>query len=234
MRLNFLQAIIDLIRGKKTLERELLEITLLRQLLGSYSQHGEDLILTKLLKRTKNLFYIDVGANHPEKLSNTKYFYERGSRGINIDANPELIKEFYVQRPEDINLNIGIAPTEGEMTFYVLDSNDLSSFSKSSADENCVEYNSKIRAQINVKTSPLVKIIEEYATDKTIDFLSVDAEGFDLKVLQSNDWQKYRPRFVLVETNQDLENILSFMLENKYKVVYKNYVNYIFKDTLSK
>ncbi|MCW5198181.1 FkbM family methyltransferase [Desulfobulbus sp. F3] len=32
-----------------------------------------------------------------------------------------------------------------------------------------------------------------------IDFLSVDAEGVDLKVLKSNDWNKYRPYIVLAE-----------------------------------
>lgn len=224
------QSIIDLIRGKKTLECELLEIIWLRKALGSYSQDGDDLVISRLLKRKNSeFFYIDVGAHHPTNLSNTKYFYERGSRGINIEANPELIEEFYNQRPEDTNLNVGIAPSEGEMPFYIFERSYLSTFNKAAADEACKEYGIEVKSTINVKTLPLISIIEKYAKDKTIDFLSVDAEGFDLAVLKSNDWQKYRPRLVIVETEHD-KSVIPFMLENNYKIVYKNYYNHIFMD----
>ena len=33
-----------------------------------------------------------------------------------------------------------------------------------------------------------------------IDFLTVDVEGLDLRALQSNDWTRYRPSYVLVES----------------------------------
>ena len=47
-----------------------------------------------------------MGAHHPERISNTKLFYDSGSRGINVEANPELHKIFLEERPEDINLNV--------------------------------------------------------------------------------------------------------------------------------
>lgn len=233
MGIRIVQSIIDLIRGKKTLECELLEITWLRKVLGSYSQDGEDLVISRLLKRrNRNLFYVDIGAHHPEKFSNTKYFYDKGSRGINIEANPDLIKEFYVQRKEDINLNIGIASEETELPFYVLDDNKLvSTFKKDCAQESCKDYNTTITKILQIKTYPLVKILNEYANGKVIDFMTVDVEGFDMDVLKSNDWTKYRPRFVIAETHHDTE-IISFMQANGYKVVYKNYLNHIFMDKL--
>lgn len=43
-----------------------------------------------------------------------------------------------------------------------------------------------------------------------IDFLSIDVEGLDMKVLRSNDWQIYQPRVVLVE-------ILDSTLEEIFK-----------------
>lgn len=230
MRLSFIQGIIDIIRGKKTLRDELLKKAFVRKILGSYSQYGEDIILAKILKVKKNGFYIDIGAHHPTDLNNTQYFYNRGFRGINIEPNPELIEEFYVQRPEDINLNVGVAPNEGEMEFYLVEASTLSTFNKEAAHQSCEIYKTKIKGQITVKTTSLKKIIEEHANSKVIDFISVDAEGYDLAVLQSNDWQKHRPTLVMVEINQDMDNILKFMSENNYEVLYNNATNCIFKN----
>lgn len=235
MGVRILQSIIDIIRGKRSLEGELLEITWLRKKIGVYGQYGEDWVISRLLKRkNSNLFYIDIGAHKPTEYSNTKYFYDRGSRGINIEANPELIEEFYKQRPEDINLNVGVTATEGEMPFYILEKNSLvSTFSKTAADDACEEYNVGIKSIVNIKTYPLTRIIEDYAKDKTIDFLSVDAEGIDFEVLKSNDWKKYRPRLVMVEIIHN-KDIIPFMLQNNYKIAFKNYFNYIFIDKLNK
>ena len=229
MKLSFIQGIINIISGKKTLKDELLQKQFVRKMLGSCSQYGEDLVLAKFLEGTKKGFYIDIGAHHPTDLSNTQYFYKRGFRGINIEPNPDLVEEFYKQRPEDTNLNVGVSLNEGEMEFYVLEASTLSTFNKEAAYQSCEIYKSKITGQISVNTMTLKKIIEQYGKSKVIDFISVDAEGYDLAVLQSNDWQKYRPRFVMVEINQDSDNILEFMSENNYKILYNNGTNCIFK-----
>jgi len=230
MNFGFIQNIIDVVRGKKTLKQQLLKCGYIRRFFGSYSQYGEDIILAGLLKGAKSGFYIDIGAHHPTDLNNTQYFYERGFRGINIEPNPKLIEEFFVQRPEDVNLNVGIASGESEMKFYVLEAATLSTFDEGAALDSCSKYNSKITEEIQVKTISLKNVIEEYANGKTIDFISVDAEGYDLIVLQSNDWQKYRPKLIMVEVNQDMDNILQFMFDNNYKVLYNNYTNCIFQD----
>ena len=53
-----------------------------------YSQEGEDMILGKIFSGQKHGFYVDVGAHHPLRFSNTYLFYLKGWRGINIDAMP--------------------------------------------------------------------------------------------------------------------------------------------------
>jgi hypothetical protein len=70
----------------------------LRKLLGyqepepylnqSYSQEGEDMVLYRTFETVKEGFYVDVGAHHPDRFSNTYKFYKQGWRGINIDAMP--------------------------------------------------------------------------------------------------------------------------------------------------
>ncbi len=97
---------------------------------GSYSQHREDMLIDSLLKNKKNGFYVDVGANNPIGFNNTKRFYDKGWSGINIEPNIRGYKLFLEQRKRDINLNIGISKKEGNLTFYEMEPDMLSTFSK--------------------------------------------------------------------------------------------------------
>ncbi|MFA7355121.1 MAG: SAM-dependent methyltransferase, partial [Sulfurimonadaceae bacterium] len=72
--------------------------------LKSYSQEGEDMILRRLFEQQPNGFYVDVGAHHPKRFSNTYFFYKKGWRGINIDAMPNSMELFNKIRPRDINI----------------------------------------------------------------------------------------------------------------------------------
>src|SRR5829696_7661265 len=75
----------------------------------SYSQEGEDLILERIFLEQKKGFYVDVGAHHPKRFSNTFLFYKLGWFGINIDAMPGSMSAFESARPRDINLEVAIA-----------------------------------------------------------------------------------------------------------------------------
>src|SRR5690242_15209281 len=116
---------------KKVFNKFGLEVLRLRQFSPShisYSQCGEDAIIDYIfrLRGIHQPSYIDIGANHPFSLSNTAMFYVKGCRGINIDANPELISLFEEYRPQDINLNVGISDEESELDFYIMQDNTLS------------------------------------------------------------------------------------------------------------
>jgi hypothetical protein len=102
----------------------------------SYAQCGEDLIIQCIfnLRGIDKPSYIDIGANHPFFISNTRLFYEKGCRGINIEANPDLLGDFMKYRPRDINLNVGIYENEAELDFYIMKDNTLSTFSKADYD----------------------------------------------------------------------------------------------------
>jgi hypothetical protein len=73
---------------------------------SSWSQEGEDLILARIFGDKPDGFYVDVGAHHPKRFSNTYYFYRRGWRGINIDAMPGSMLAFNRLRPSDINIEL--------------------------------------------------------------------------------------------------------------------------------
>jgi FkbM family methyltransferase len=165
-----------------------------------YGQDGEDLILDRMLERQADGFYVDVGAHHPVRFSNTYLFYRRGWRGINVDAQPGSMRLFRSKRPRDINLECGVAAAAGQATYYQFNEPALNTFSEAEMRlKDKPPY--RLVAEVRVPVRPLADLLRENVpVGQAIDFLSVDVEGKDLEVLQSNDWRAYRPRFVLAET----------------------------------
>jgi FkbM family methyltransferase len=200
----------------------------------SYSQEGEDLILKRIFEHKKNGFYIDVGAHHPKRFSNTFIFYKMGWRGINIDAMPGSMKKFKKSRPKDLNIEAGIMESPGIMNYYIFNDTALNTFNEDLAKERGKK--SGILKIVQIQTYRLYEILEKYLPLGTnIDFLTVDAEGFDLEVLSSNNWEKYHPDYILVEiTKISLDNIdnhviTKFLKKHNYKVFCKTFNTVFFK-----
>jgi len=167
----------------------------------SYSQEGEDLILRRLFEKQHTGFYVDVGAHHPMRFSNTYHFYCNGWRGINIDAMPNSMESFNSLRDRDINIETPISDQQTSLTYYMFNEPALNSFDKElSENRNDHDDDYRIVETIELKTRTLSWVLDEHLpADTRIDFLSVDVEGLDLCVLKSNDWTRYRPDVVLVE-----------------------------------
>lgn len=201
--------------------------------LRSWSQEGEDMVLRRIFEHKKNGFYVDVGAHHPKRFSNTYWFYKRGWRGINIDAMPGSMRLFNKWRPRDINLEIGVANTSGVKEYYVFSEPALNGFSWDISKKYEHDYGHQIKEIIKVKVLPLRDILAERLENNSVDFMNVDVEGCDLEVLQSNDWTRYRPKIVLAEIlNSSLHSLTShplvqFMGQQDY-VVYGKLVNTVF------
>ena len=177
---------------------------------ASYAQEGEDLILDRLMDNSKTGFYVEVGSHHPFRFSNTYLFYRRGWKGICIDPLPDSKNLFNKWRPRDLALEIGVSATPSIMKYYLFNEPALNTFEPLLAKERDGLRDYKITEIKEVQTLPLSTILDTYLPIKQIiDFISIDVEGLDLEVLQSNDWRKYRPRFVVAEClNADLVSII--------------------------
>ncbi len=198
------------------------------------------MVLRRIFEYKVKGFYVDVGAHHPKRFSNTFLFYRRGWSGINIDAMPGSMRLFTRWRPRDINLEIGVAQTSGNLDYYVFNEPALNGFSANLAKKRDADNSPySIERIIKINVLPLKVILERHLPDCKIDFLSIDVEGFDLDVLKSNDWSRFRPTFVLVEMLEsslheiDSNPIAQFMKDSGY-VVYAKQVNTVFfKDSLA-
>src|SRR3954454_16855431 len=84
----------------------------------SYAQCGQDLLIAYFLDDGPAT-YVDIGCLWPQNGSNTYYFYERGGRGVCIDANPEVREEFEAARPRDRFVHTGVSNAPGELTYYM-------------------------------------------------------------------------------------------------------------------
>lgn len=201
---------------------------------NSYSQGGEDIVIDGLLKNKQTGFYVDVGANDPVRFSNTNRFYSKGWTGINIEPDPECFKRIADKRKRDINLNLGVGDTNAKLTFYKFSPHTLSTFSKADV-AKYIKWGFKLLDKIKVPVRRLSDILDEYAPNKKVDFLSIDTEGYDLEVLKSNNWKKFRPKVVCIESTEQGEDDLrmknsleEFLKDKGYRKTFDNNINCIY------
>ncbi len=169
----------------------------------SYAQEGEDLILGRYFEYAPPGFYVDVGAHDPRRFSNTFLLQRRGWRGINIDATPGSMRRFRVARPRDINLEYAVGATTGTATLFQFNEPALNTL-----DGTLVplyeSHGYRVVAKQPIAVRPLAEILAEHLPPgQTIQLMTVDVEGFDLQVLQSNDWGRFRPQVLVVESLKD-------------------------------
>jgi FkbM family methyltransferase len=145
------------------------------------------------------------------------FFYKKGWNGICIEPNPEAAEKLKINRPNDIVLNTAISNHRSTVKFV------LSKACSGILDENYTFKNSKHEKVIDVHCLPLSDIIEQYAKNRDIEFLSIDCEGHDLTILQTADWNKARPKIVLVEDHNITYDgpIYEFMKSNRYSYLCK-------------
>ncbi|QBN19863.1 FkbM family methyltransferase [Flavobacterium nackdongense] len=198
----------------------------------SFSQGGgDDIQLTKLIKAERPGVYVDIGCWHPVKASNTYYFYLRGWKGICIDPNPELKTLYDKFRPKDSFINCAIGPKEKSLTYYQLNDNYSTMNTLNYDFIKLHNLENQIKCIVNVPIYNLKDILDKNILEgDRLDFFDIDVEGFDLEVLKSNDWVKYRPKVVLVETDLTIQNdinseIVQYLETVDYKLVAKSIIN---------
>lgn len=204
----------------KILLNELLNFT-------SYSQFYEDLILFCIFYDVKNGFYIDVGANDPDKISVTKAFYLRDWYGINIEPLPNKYELLLKKRKKDINLQIGAGNEEGNS--YLIKRGDLSAILKTHKNINSNVIKIKIKTMANICKSYIPK-------DKKIEFCKIDVEGGERDVLLGCDFENYRPKVFCIESTKPGTGIPCYnlwediLLNNNYSFVYQYKINRFYID----
>jgi FkbM family methyltransferase len=212
----------------------------------TYSQYGEDVLIEQALERLKvinsNVCYLDIGSNHPFYLSNTYYFYKKGASGVCIEPDESLYKNFIKKRPRDTCINVGVSIDDKKFSdFYLMTANVLNTFSFDEAEKITSMGTYRIKESRRV---PMLSINEIFQNSlkRLPHFISLDVEGLDLKILETLDFDRFRPFIFCIETLSYSENgnqeknkeIIDFMKSKKYSIFADTYVNTIFVDSTLK
>lgn len=221
-----------MVRLAPKIERKLWHI-LFKNARLSYAQSGEDMILDTIFYNVVKGCYVDVGANNPYEQSNTQYFYRKGWRGVNIDALPGSMTIFNKVRKHDINIEAAIANDNSELTYYMFESSFYNTFDNK--DIELTKSVTKLVGEKKIKTIRLAELLGSLDLP-TIHFMSVDVEGLDYQVLDSNNWNKYRPKIIITEFSGRLDlkkdKVYRLLSENRYNLLCQTVTNvfYIEKD----
>ncbi|UPJ51733.1 FkbM family methyltransferase [Bradyrhizobium sp. 200] len=157
----------------------------IRNLRLSFSQFGEDVGLDKWFDdffQIRRGVYVDVGAFHPIRYSNTLLLYKKGWRGVNIDMNADKIALFKKLRPNDVNVHAAVNNASG--TARALHSGLI--------EEMIFDPDG------DVPVRRLNEILAE-TPYRRIDYLDIDCEGHDYDALQSIDLDLYQPKVITIE-----------------------------------
>lgn len=170
-----------------------------------YGQRREDQVVENLLreyfgKNDYDLgFYIDVGAWEPEKDSITKHFYDQGWHGVNIEPAPVYFEMLNRARPGDVNIQVALGAESGKKPFYFIPHTGLSTMDERYADK--WDHDRRTIEKMVVQVETLAAICLIYSPPE-IDFIKIDVEGAERDVILGGDWNKFRPKVLIVEATE--------------------------------
>jgi hypothetical protein len=143
---------------------------------------------------------------------------------------------FNFYRPKDINRQLALSDKVGEANLY---------FYHNRAAKNTLskEFGADSKTIKNIKTDTLTNFLNQNnLSDKKIDFMSIDVEGNELKVLEGLDFKTIKPSVILVEFRipnvkefyqKNITDIISspiynFMISQNYKLINWNHDDLMF------
>ena len=202
------------------------------------SQFGEEKKIIKLFDKNFKGIYVDLGCFHPTRSNNTFKFYKRGWKGLNIDLNPLSIELFNFARPRDTNICAAISNKKSKKKLYFLGDLD----SKNTLD---LDHKNWLSEHFNLNKKDFktkfinTKTLEEILSKNklfNIDFLNIDIEGHELDVLKLFNFKKFQINVICIEllnynkmSLAKKKQIVLLLKKNKFKLVDKSKINYIFK-----
>ena len=191
---------------------------------------NEDIAVLNYFKEKKNGFYVDVGCYHPIHRNNTYLLHKQDWNGVNIDTSEFSIDLFNHMRPKDLNYNYAISNrNEIIKLFYQKELSQLSTTERDQA-ETVFQGNIKEK-EIQAFTLDEILNRNKYKNIK-IDFLDIDVEGADLKVLEGLSFDKFKPELVCVEIHAKeikQSDIYKFMANKNYELLWSGVFSHIFK-----
>jgi len=199
----------------------------------SYSQFGEDITAANLLRNVETGFYVDVGAHHPLRHSNTAMFHMQGWQGVNIEPMQEGFSAFAQYRPHAINVRAAVHNEAESVTLYKFRGGLANTIMENRAQD--LRKSMEVVGEEVVPALSLNDVFERHVPRGVrVNYLSVDIEGYDPEAIAAFDLGTYRPDVVCTEIHRpDMlalgeETAVRFMSEHGYQLYAINVYSFTF------
>ncbi len=199
------------------------------QNIKSYSQYNQDLFVKYYYRNLdRDIFFVDIGANDGISLSNTYIFdnhTNNGGGGVLIEADSNVYEQLLKNRPNPniSKYNVALCNIDGEVEFMQITgysqmlSGIVEEYDKRHLErvyKEIQEYGGSYEI-IKIKGARFDTIMNDKS--KNIDYLSIDIEGGEMKILQSIDFNKYNIQLIGIENNYQTNDISNFLKQKGYK-----------------
>lgn len=177
-----------------------------------YSQAGQDEWVVKFFNGKKKGFFLDIGAHNGIDINNT-YYLEKNLdwTGICIEADPNIFNILEKNRKSPC-VNCAVSDSIGHIKF------------RQDGFSGRVDLN----GTISVESNTIGNILRDNNSPKIIDYISLDVEGYESKVLSKFPFDEYEFIIMTVEHNLYIgntgnkEEIKDILLKNGYIIAFEN------------
>lgn len=234
---NMVDGMYKKIKGFILEPKERISSVFKQKYIKTYSQCGEDVIISYALNRYKIVkpYYVDIGAHDPFYLSNSAFFYEKGASGICVEADPDLFVNIKRHRTRDVCLNCAVSTVDEKSIFYRMAIPTLNTLSKEEACRLDSEGLCNIKEKLEIDVFNINTLLKKYAKQRP-NLISIDVEGVDDLIIDSLNFELYRPEVLCVETLEFSGNIspeknnllIEKIISKGYEIYADTFINTIF------
>lgn len=193
------------------------EASSLRSGSQSYSQWGEDRLVLEFFANQKNGTFFEAGAHHPTRISQTYLLEKHGWHGVLVEPLSERAEEFARLRPNSrfFRKALGSPDEKGMILDFVVPAGGNSA----EASLLCAGEEAPVRAKIHKVEMTTISDVLTEAGVVHLDYLSLDIEGHELAAFRGLDFDRWRPRLILVEDHLYDLRLHRFLTQKGYDLV---------------
>lgn len=183
------------------------------------SRYAEEWIIRDFFNDERNGVFVDIGANHYQRESNSYYLEEYlGWRGLAVEPQTKFAADYAKRRPQTIFVPLFVSDKSDQQATMYVPANDLIA----SSDQSFVQREGgDDAAPVQVNTATLDDILDRYEIDR-IDFLSIDVELHEPEVLSGFSINRFKPRLVCIESHAPVrQKILDYFASQGYALLGK-------------
>lgn len=178
-----------------------------------------------IIQDISNSTFVDVGAGMPEFYSNSLMFRNLGCKVISIEPIPSFCEMFRQRNWDVLKYAVVIDDSETSVLFTEMKHSHIFQGLSGSAIKgvNMDSTNSpeKVFSEYEVKCMSLNSLLQKYYPElNQIDILDIDTEGGEIEILRGFDFEKYKPKVLIIENlNPHTNGYYDFYKEINYRLV---------------